>query len=371
MIVLVNKLAQDAVDWSIVNAKYRKVFTEIKPPPTSGYYSLTEKEWLKILKNHFDPAGTKYVKTRWLAILNQYDKHFYPPFLRDKVDDAHTHPLSRAIIAHACAKSVPVITSPVNGGDDDQNSQNGIFVCMMRQLVPHHGDLGEFVYDRQLNVMVHSDVTPLQQCRTIAHEIGHAVTLHHATTKSAPLQLNGANIKLLYHNEGEHQIRYHDPNHTLECLMGYTGVDDAHFCGLCSLIVSFYPIHKMVDAVAYGDTAMNFYAGGGVFELDSDAGDVATDIPVPCNLKVGDELYLIALGPNERYNPRWSQATNIVDGRVLLTNVPGSTWTTDNVNVTAVAGDRSCTVTGVTVGASVVKYKINNVEFTCNVTVVP
>jgi hypothetical protein len=244
----------------------------------------------------------------------------------------------------------------------------------MRKLVPDHSDLGEFVYDRQLNVMVHDDVTPLQQCRTIAHEIGHAVALRHATTKSVAMKLNGAAFTLIFHNENDYQLRYHDPKHTLECLMGYTGVDDAEFCGLCSLIVRFYPIHKIAEPGEYGDTAMNFYAGGGLYQLNDAAGKLATDIPVPCDLTVGEDLFLIALGPNERYNPRWTQTTNIADGRVLLTDMPGSAWTADNANVTvnAVAkGERSCKVTGVTAGASVVKYKINNVEFTCNLTVVP
>ncbi|HLJ45657.1 MAG TPA: hypothetical protein VKU01_06605 [Bryobacteraceae bacterium] len=373
-LILVNQTPKTAIDWTIVQGKYKKLFVEIKAPTDPDYYEVSEEDWLKIFKAHFDPAGTAY-PGKWTADPgNEYDKHFYPPFLRtstnNKVNDGNTHPLTRAMVKLACSKATPVIKDPYAGSDEDQNEPNGMFVVMMRKLSPTDTDLGELLFDRHLNAMYNSNKTAMQIARTISHEIGHALNLWHGITQTdKTYTVNGTECYLLFHNEDSYQVLRHDPEHLPECIMGYSGSDSAQFCGMCDLIVRFYPASKLTDAAEFSKAAMDLYSGGSIFQANSTT--AAVNLPSPLELTVGSTTKLTALGPEQSYNPRWSDPTNIRKARVMLTKLPGATWTTTGTGAVSMQqhAARFWEIKGVTAGPVTITFNLQGVTMTCNLTV--
>ena len=389
LVVLVNEVTGDKIDWNIVRGKYRGIFTEIELPGDEGCYTVSKSEWAGVFKQTFPPSSLKK-KWQWLTLTDaEYRKYFYPPFLYAQEDDVHTHPITRDLIRLACQKkglTPPFAPTGGGTGDVDQDKPNGLFVVVMKRLKPDHGDLGEFVHDRHLNTMYHGDdpdMTSVKFCRTVAHEIGHALHLAHAWTKvggecwyaaaepdladeakRTTFFLVDPNSDQLWH----HQLAYHDPNDAMECLMGYTGRDNAEFCGVCSLILRMYPIDKLKAPgnAGYQNEAVEFFKTGSILEVVGTLGPSGYGVvPLadPHPLAIGASVEVIALGPVQDYTRRWKN--DAAKARVLLTKVAGAVWSQNPAGRVELTPGVACRIKGKAAGDVTVTLKVNTTELKC------
>ena len=258
-----------------------------------------------------------------------YSQYFYPSFLHGTgLDDAtNTHPITKRILSFACNQVAggPIVDMVM---DNAQTDSGGVGLVVVRQLEVGHGDYGEYIGNRHLNMMIHDPSVAANLAganKTVVHELGHALTLRHAYTSPIGGTLDAAQVRFLNPNQNCY-FNDHDPAEAWECTMSYTGSAAGPFCGVCLLVLRLYDRPQITGPPTYGNDMMQYYQNGILTNVDAGqlaANSVVLASAIPATVQVGNELLLLPVGPAVNVNGMFSGP---IVGRTNIGLVNGGAW---------------------------------------------
>lgn len=348
--VLANNLTENALNWDLIIAMYRKCFVEVARP--LRFFSLTRQAWRDLLRAKVPQnAGTTPIfnnDANWDEAA--YNTSFYPAALQATPEltgpnNAAGNPTNRGArnIVVECMKTAvqnacTSLAIPFPGAGDFQTKQhdpNGAYMFVCHDASPT-SVLGSYDGDRMFWFCRPSDNPVANATSTGAHEFAHLRSIRHSITDWNAYTWTPAagpptkSVSLFGPRNGNIFQHDHDGCDAFACLQAYSRPLTAEPCGFCALCLRFYDRTAIQQTANYKTEIDRRYRmsgsppvasnpilaqiSGGAANSRGNALQELTGLQI--NLPIGSTADVVALGPEVQFTDRWNPQT---DGRLNMT----------------------------------------------------